>query len=127
MKISRFIAAFVLLFSLQACGTYSVSSLKEAPNAPSMSGKAHRAPEQILLTQNDILSRRYTTLGDVSVTVRKVSIFDNDPTPAAVNMALKEKAAEMGADAVVLVRYGTVGISFMSWGELEGNGRAVVF
>lgn len=127
MRRSRLIVAFVLLLSLQACGTYSVSSFKEAPNAPSMAGKVERTPEQIFLTQNDILTRRYTSLGDISVKVRKVSIFDDDPTPDAVNQALREKAAEMGADAVVLVRYGTVGISYMSWGELSGSGRAIVF
>lgn len=33
----------------------------------------------------------------------------------------------MGADAVALVRYGDVGISMMSWGSLEGKGRAVKF
>jgi hypothetical protein len=33
----------------------------------------------------------------------------------------------MGADAVVLVRYGTVGIGLMSWGALDGEGRAIKF
>ena len=127
MRISRFIVGFLLLLSLQACGTYSVSSFNEAPNAPSVSAKVHRTPEQIFITQNDILSRGYTSLGDISVTVRKVTIFDDDPTPDTVNKALKEKAAEMGADAVVLVRYGTVGMSLVSWGELDGKGRAIVF
>jgi len=33
----------------------------------------------------------------------------------------------MDADAVVLVRYGTVGIGASSWVTLEGRGRAVQF
>jgi hypothetical protein len=128
MKMSRVIAAFALLFVLQACGTYSTSSSNDSPSAQQIvANRVHKIPDQIYLTQGDILDRPYTSLSDISVTVRKVTIFDSDPTQAAVDKALKEKAAEMGADAVVFVRYGTVGISLMSWGELDGKGRAIVF
>ena len=123
----RVLAIAVLALSLQACGTYSTSSSTLAPNAPNVALLAHKSPDQILITERDISDRKYGSLGDVSVTVRKVSLFDSDPTPALVNKALKEKAADMGADAVVLVRYGTVGIGLFSWGQLDGNGRAVVF
>ena len=44
-----------------------------------------------------------------------------------VDDELRKEAAKIGADAVILVRYGTVGISFMSWGSLDGQGRAVAF
>lgn len=44
-----------------------------------------------------------------------------------VDQKLREQAYELGADAVVLARYGTVGVSFMSWGSLDGKGRAVQF
>ena len=44
-----------------------------------------------------------------------------------VNEKLREKASELGADAVILVRYGNGGMSLMSWGSLEGKGRAVKF
>lgn len=128
MKTRRIVCSLALLISLAACGTYSTSSMNEAPGA-SMGGAAvaHKKPEQITLTENDILNRKYKSLGDISVTVRKVTIFDKDPNKETVNQALKEKAAEIGADAVVLVRYGTVGIGLMSWGEMDGNGRAIVF
>ena len=78
-------------------------------------------------TWNDITDRKYVSLGDIEVTVKKWTIFDKDPTPALVDDALRAKAAQMGADAVILVRYGTVGIGFWSWGQLDGQGRAVVF
>ena len=61
------------------------------------------------------------------MTVNKTTIFNADPTPEMVNEKLREKAADMGADAVVLVRYGKGGISALSWGSLEGKGRAVKF
>ena len=44
-----------------------------------------------------------------------------------VREKLKEEAAKLNADAVVLIRYGTVGVSLWSWGSLEGRGRAVKF
>lgn len=118
-----FLASALLL---SACGTYSTSSSTPAANAPT-AARAAKTPDQVIVTENDINDRPYTSLGDISVTVRKVTIFDSDPTKEKVNDALKEEAADMGADAVVLVRYGTVGIGLMSWGQMDGNGRAVVF
>jgi hypothetical protein len=82
---------------------------------------------EIALTQDDISDRTYRVLGDIEVTVSKWGLFDKDPTPAMVDEALKAEAAKMGADAVVLVRYGTVGIGAFTWGKLEGRGRAVAF
>ena len=127
MKFGRAVALFALLLPLQACGTYSTSSMTEAPNAPQISARPHKAPEQIQISQSDILDRPYTSLGDISVTVRKVSLFDSDPTQELVNKALQEKASDIGADAVVLVRYGSVGIGVMSWGQMDGDGRAIIF
>lgn len=128
MKRLGIICSLALLISLAACGTYSTSSMNEAPGASiGQTTVAHKTPEQIMLTENDILNRKYKSLGDISVTVRKVTIFDKDPNKETVNQALKEKAAEIGADAVVLVRYGTVGIGVFSWGVMDGNGRAIVF
>jgi hypothetical protein len=127
---STLLLAIPLAMLLSGCGSYSTSSVKPATGAAqgaSASAGAMKTPADILLTEGDITDRPYTVLGDVSVTVRKVTIFDSDPTKEKVGEALKEKAAKMGADAVVLARYGTVGIGFTSWGVMDGNGRAVVF
>ncbi len=126
----RVLLALASLCLLSGCGTYSYSSVAKAPNAtttPGATAPAAKTPADILLTENDITDRKYRSLGDIKVTVNKVTIFDKDPTVEQVGDALREKAAEMGADAVVLARYGTVGIGFSSWGVREGAGRAVVF
>lgn len=123
----RLLFVAVIALSLSACGTYSTSSATAAANAPDKSSTIHKKPTQIMITDKDMLDRKYTSLGDISVTVRKTTLFNSDPTPEAVNQALRERAADMGADAVILVRYGTVGIGVMSWGEMDGNGRAIVF
>ena len=44
-----------------------------------------------------------------------------------VNEKLQKEASELGADAVILIRYGDGGISLMSWGSLEGKGRAIKY
>jgi uncharacterized protein YbjQ (UPF0145 family) len=44
-----------------------------------------------------------------------------------VDAKLRKEAVKLGADAVVLVRYGTVGIGMTSWGVLHGEGRAIKF
>ena len=127
-------SAFVLLCLasvLTACGTRSSASVAPVLGATALPvesvAPAPRQPADIIVTQDDITDRPYRALDDLSVTVAKWTIFDADPTPAKVDQALRAKAAKLGADAVILVRYGTVGIGAFTWGKLEGKGRAVVF
>ena len=126
------LAACIGAVALAGCASWSTSSVDnrnaDSPAAVAAAGiHAKKSPAQIQLTEKDLPHRKYTSLGDISVTVNKTTIFNADPTPEMVNQKLREKAAEMGADAVVLVRYGKGGVSFMSWGSLEGKGRAVKF
>lgn len=118
------------LLMLGACGTRSSADVEPTPGAqpvPANMTLSPKSPADVVVTPNDITDRKYVSLGDIEVTVKKWTIFDKDPTPALVDDALRAKAAQMGADAVILVRYGTVGIGFWSWGQLDGQGRAVVF
>lgn len=128
------LAVAALSLFLASCATWSTSEVKPAAGtaAPAAAAAAAPAvvktsPADILVTENDITDRKYRSLGDLSVTVNKTTIFHPDPTPELVKEKLREEAAKLGADAVVLARTGTVGISFMSWGSLDGSGRAVVF
>ncbi|MGI9168786.1 MAG: hypothetical protein ACR2FH_01230 [Caulobacteraceae bacterium] len=143
---------FVLLpLGVAACSTWSTTTVKPAkadvlaqaagspsggaaaqiaPMAPSSEATAPRpgaAAEAILLTEDDITDRPYKAIGDIKVTVRKTTLFNKDPTRADVDAKLRKEAIKLGADAVVLVRYGTVGIGMTSWGVLHGEGRAVKF
>lgn len=122
----KLVAVAVACAMVTGCATWSASEIKSAPE-----GDAPRHVEtqarDILITENDITDRKYAALGDISVTVNKTTIFHSDPTREMVSEKLKEEAAKLGADAVILVRYGTVGISMLSWGSLDGKGRAVKF
>ncbi|MDG1288044.1 MAG: hypothetical protein P8P30_10880 [Rickettsiales bacterium] len=115
----------LVLFSLSACsGSWSTASVSNESGTATAPAKKKSAAFVRIMTE-DITDRQYESLGDIEVNVNKTTIFHADPTKAMVNIELKEKAAELGADAVVLVRYGTVGIGLMSWGSLDGKGRAV--
>jgi len=121
--IRRVILGVSVAAMLSACATWSTSSVdRKDPTAAVKPSD----PASISLTEGDS-NRRYTSLGDISVTVNKTTVFNKDPTREDVNQKLKEKAAELGADAVILVRYGEGGMSLMSWGSLEGRGRAIKY
>jgi hypothetical protein len=119
------ITVTALLFSLGGCATWSHSSVKKYEGASQ--DNAPTDPNKIIISTNDITDREYLTLADITATVNKTTVFNKTPTPELVNEQLKIKASKLGADAVILVRYGDSGVSLMSWGSLEGKGRAVKF
>jgi hypothetical protein len=118
------LTALLLSAALAGCATWSTTQVQEAQGVAAVKAKD---PAAVVITEGDITDRAYVVIGDVSVTVNKTTIFNADPTRDMVNDELRKVAAAKGADAVVLTRYGTVGISLMSWGSLEGKGRAVAF
>ena len=117
---------------LSGCATWSTSSVdktatESAGQVVATVGSKQVLPRDVFITDTDIVNRKYSSLGDITVTVNKTTIFHPEPTPELVNVQLKEKAAELGADAVILVRYGKGGVSLFSWGSLEGKGRAIKY
>lgn len=119
--------AMVGLLFLAGCGTRASSSVELAPTAGAVESRPQKALTDIVITTEDITDRPYRVIGDIEVTVSKNTIFDSDPTPAKADQELRAEAAQLGADAVILVRYGDVGISLFSWGVLEARGRAVAY
>jgi len=145
-KIFKAIILSVSVCGLAGCATWSSGSVKPAPSVqtattdkpvakPGRSGRKSTQRETvdpaalaaITVTENDITDHPYDVVGDIKVTVNKTTIFNKDPTHEQVDDKLREEAAKAGANAVILVRYGTVGIGVMSWGSLDGQGRAVKF
>lgn len=118
-----------VLLMLSGCATWSTSNVEGVEGIETVvtSKKKQKSPQDIVITETDISDRKYKALGDIEVTVNKTTIFNSDPTREQVNAELQKEAAKLGADAVILVRYGTTGISFMSYGALNGKGRAIVF
>lgn len=125
---------------LAGCNTWSSANVElktkgtdmETASAPASAPAAApaetpKSAADIILTEKDITDRKYETLADLEVTVNKTTIFHADPTKELVAEKLKEEAAKLNVDAVILVRYGTVGIGLFSWGSLDGKGRAIKF
>jgi hypothetical protein len=100
------------------CATYRVSSnVESAPTAP--------APAvQVLLAEDSLPGRTYTEIGPIEVSVKKLTIFDRDPTKAQADQALIEKARTIGADAVINIKYSS-GIGLMTWGYMDAKGIGV--
>ena len=90
-------------------------------------GRTATPVDKIQIVEGDVTDRSYKSLGDVSATVNKTTLFNADPTREMVNNRLKAEAAKLGADAVIQVRYGTVGMGLVSWGSLDGKGRAIAY
>ncbi len=106
----------VLLFVIQGCAYRSSENL----NADQLSSL------NVVLSESHIKGKKYKAIGPVSVDIKKTTIFNADPTEEMANELLKAKAKQMGADAVINVRYDS-GIGLLTWGYIEATGIAVKF
>ena len=130
MKVQKVFFALVIVGFLSGCATWSTSSIENkdmSAQESSQNAISKKTPSQIYLTDKNVVDRPYKSLGDITATVNKTTIFHPNPTREMVNEKLQKEASELGADAVILIRYGDGGISLMSWGSLEGKGRAIKY
>lgn len=67
----------------------------------------------------------YDVLADIKIIARQRSAFGEKPTHAVAMRALQERAARLGAHAVVLAICGEQGMSMWSYSELRCHGRAI--
>lgn len=75
----------------------------------------------------DIKDRPYTVVGEVKAGVRKATIFSKDPSQGKIYRELWERAAKLGADAVINAKYGEAHVTAMSWGKANATGTAIKF
>lgn len=115
----------MLALGVAGCASWATTDTNAAKGVTAVAKPKSAA--EVVVTEDDITDRKYRVLGEVSATVNKTTIFNKNPTREMVAEKLKQAAAKLGADAVIQVRYGNVGISLMSWGSLSGKGRAVAF
>lgn len=76
---------------------------------------------------NDITDRPYEVVGEVKAHVRKATIFSKDASQAKIYRELWERAAKLGADAVVKASYGDSHVTALSWGSTTATGTAIRF
>jgi uncharacterized protein YbjQ (UPF0145 family) len=80
-----------------------------------------------IVTEGDISDRPYIELGTVTAKAGKLTWVSKNPDWTDIDTKLRDKARQMGADAVVRVRYAPTGASLMSWGGIKGEGVAIKF
>ncbi len=76
---------------------------------------------------DDLAGRPHVVIGEVRAGVRKGSSLGPDADQAKIYRELWERAAKMGADAVINARYGDAHVSAFSWGKTNATGTAIRF
>jgi hypothetical protein len=121
---TNLMAAILVAALSTGCASYRTDSNISTNETPGTATAA--ANKTIIISEDALPGRRYTTIGPIEVTVKKLTVFHADPTTQQANEVLIEKARSIDADAVVNVKYDS-GIGFMTWGYIEAKGSAVKF
>ena len=123
-KRTNLTAAILVAALSTGCASYRSDSNISTNDTPGTATAA--ANKAIVISEDALPGRRYTTIGPIEVTVKKLTVFHADPSKQQANEVLIEKARSIDADAVVNVKYDS-GIGFMTWGYIEAKGSAVKF
>lgn len=139
MPSRRLFALLPVLALLGACSsqnwsTTQVTPTGQSPQPTSVSDSSTQAaaiyatdPARIEIFDGDIRDRRYTVLGEIAVTLNKLTAFHPDPTRDQAVQRLRGEAGKLGADAVINVEIGEIGLGFLTWASRDAKGRAVRF
>jgi hypothetical protein len=117
MKLVLLVTVIAALASANATTAQTV--VAAAPHTSNVDG--------FIVTEGDISDRPYAELGPVTAKAGKLTWVSRNPDWTDIDRKLREKARQMGADAVVRVRYVPTGASLMSWGGIKGEGVAIRF
>ncbi|MBK9441334.1 MAG: hypothetical protein IPN53_08465 [Comamonadaceae bacterium] len=108
----RLLAATAVTALASGCAYYRTESNITPPQTP----PAAVAPAtKVVISQDALPQRKYQVLGPIEVSIKKLTIFHNDPTKEMADEALSEKAKVIGADGVINVTYKS-GVGLTTWG-----------
>lgn len=116
--------AALLGVMLMAALTTGCASYRTSSNIETTAPASLAAGTKVLIAEDSLPNRKYTAVGPIEVSVKKLTIFHKDPTKEQANEALSEKARTIGADAVVNVTYKS-GIGLTTWGYMDAKGTGV--
>lgn len=106
-------------------GQYAVAN--EGSTKPTVAAaSAPVQPTQVQIFEG-VPTRAYTVLGELDISVNKLTAFHPSPTREAALTRLKEAAAKLGADAVINTNVGEIKVVPLSWGARQATGTAVKF
>lgn len=110
----------VMLLTLSGCATYRVSSNVDG----GVSDSNQVLLSDIKLYESSLPEGSFMTVGPIDVSIKKLTIFNADPTKEQANQALREKALLIGANAVINIKYSS-GVGFTTWGYMDAEGLGV--
>jgi hypothetical protein len=85
-------------------------------------------PRDKIQIVNGDTPRKYRVVKALSVDLKKgPPQYGGYRGPSDIDVAFKEEALSLGADAVIKVTYHDVPMSFFDWGSISGTGVAVKF
>jgi len=113
------LVVMLVVLAVSGCAAYRTDSNISSESPPAVSSSI-----KVLVSEDSLPNRRYKVIGPIEVSVKKLTVFHNDPTKEQANEALSEKARIIGADAVVNVTYQS-GIGFTTWGYIDAKGTGV--
>lgn len=114
------------LIGLTGCAPYRTSSNINQLPASNVRTQIATADADVVVYQGDVPGRKYEKIGYLQVTIKKLTLFHKDPTREQADDALRARAREMGADAVVHATYKS-GVGLTTWGYINATGTAIRF
>ena len=122
---NMFGVALVLVVSLSAWAGFRTSSNVDGFNTESELAAKNDLDARVFISEGALPNqRKYSVIGPIEVTVKKLTIFHENPTKDHANRALAKAARAVGADAVINVTYKS-GIGFTTWGYIDAKGTGV--
>jgi hypothetical protein len=120
-RLSCLALSAAVVLATGGCASYRVSS-----NVDSVPGVATSTAVDIYAADAKLPDRKFKEVGPIEVSVKKLTVFHADPTKEQANLALIERARQIGANAVIGVTYST-GIGFTTWGYIDAKGTGIKF
>ena len=121
MKKSILLPAIALAFCLPMQSASADDAAKPAPVMNTDVG--------VPVFATDLPDHPYTVIGQVSVSVRKATVFSKEASQEKIYKTLWKHAKEdhPDADAVINAKYGDSHITALSWGATSASGTVVKF
>ena len=117
MKNKLYVILLILvLFGLSGCSSYRSHSGLTVPEQKNIQ-------PNILVTQKSLNNKDCETIQFVNASVKKLTLFHDDPTKNQVDYILAKKGQYLGANAIRNVIY-TFGTGFTTWGYIDAKGEA---
>lgn len=115
-RMARFCQVALVVVLLAGCSSWKSSDSAELTTTQS----------RVEITTGDINTHEYETLGEISASAVRDGWFQSNPSREKVDAELKRKAAAVGADAVIFVRY-DFDDDGVPYERYDARGKAVKF